>query len=163
MSARDAILKYSGKQLPSKRKRQTRNKKPEKLVESNVLQWSKNNGMFLHVIESSSYDPRLGTIGTQKAESGFSDLVGNTDGGFAIYIELKAKDRRSTLRLDQRIFLENKIDQGCFAVVTDSVEHLAHTWTEYKSLDRGERKHYLLGCLPRQISKKDAVNPEFGF
>lgn len=135
-----------------------KNKKPEKIVESQCLIWARQNKFFVHVIESRA--TRLaggkGFKNTGNAPKGIPDLVGNTifeGNALPVYIELKAKDRRSSLSFKQYIFLCNKIEQGCFATVVDSVERLDEFWTKYKSLQtKPERTRYLFDCLPRKTS-----------
>ena len=151
------MKRYYEKQLNQGLTREPRakNKKPEKDTESSVLEWSKHNNCFLHVIESSSYDPISRRKTLSKAQAGFPDLVGNTNEGLSLYIELKAKDRRSTLREDQRSFLTMKIHQGCFAVVVDSRARLEQYWKGYHSLKTSqEKKAYLLDCLPKKRKNK---------
>ena len=154
-----ALQNYHSKQLNQglTREPKRKNKKPEKEVEKEIMEWAQDNGIYLHVIEASSYDPRLGRKGLSKAESGFPDLVGNTNEGQSLYIELKAVDRRSTVSESQRLFLENKIDQSCFAVVVDSRQRLEQYWKGFFSHKEVEaRKTYLRDCLPKKrASHKD--------
>lgn len=144
------------------------NKKPEKKTESDVLQWAKLNGFFLHIIEASSYDPILRRKGSARAQAGLPDAIGNTPNGLACYIELKAKDRRSTLSESQRLFLKQKIDQNCFSVVVDSADRLAQYWRGFRSLKTPlERRNYLTDCLPKKSARvkppRDKFEEEFGF
>jgi hypothetical protein len=162
-----AMLKYHKKQLGqgTTRERKTTYKKPEKDVERAVLEWGCMNSIHLHVVEASSYDPRLGRKGVSKAPLGFPDVVGNTQDGHSLWIELKAKDRRSALRESQRSFLESKISANCFAVVVDSVEGLSQYWRGFWSLrTTQERQSFLLDCLPKKRQARDSkVNDEMGF
>lgn len=157
-STLQALQKYHQRQINQgvTREPKRKNKQPEKDTQKQVMSWAKDNGVFLHVIESSSYDPRLGRRGIQKAQSGFSDLVGNTSEGLTLYIELKAKDRRSNLSELQRQFLESKIDQSCFAVVVDSRARLEQYWKGFWSLKNpSEKVIYLKNCLPKKKNAKD--------
>lgn len=152
----------------STREPQRKNKKPERETEHSVFHWAKYNGFFLHVIDSSTYDPILCRKGTAKAQSGMPDLIGNTPNGLACYIELKAEGRRSNLSLLQQLFLEQKIDQSCFAVVVDSAEKLAQYWRGFCSLKTSvERQKYLKDCLPKKSTRekppRDKFEEEHGF
>lgn len=138
------------------------NKKPERDTEKAVLHWAKSNQIYLHVVESSSYDPRLGQKGIGKASAGMSDLIGNTPTGLSCYIELKAKGRRRNLSELQRLFLEQKIDQSCFAVVVDSVEAVQEYWHIFCSLKNPtERKEYLKKMLPSIKRKEKPARDDF--
>lgn len=133
-----------------------KNKKPEKLVETAVLEWCKAKGWDVAIYESSTYDPRSRSRHTSKLQAGHSDLAGVTDKGQAVYIELKAKDRRNNLSEVQRIFLERKIKYHAFAVVVDSVERLDTQWSSFFSLQCPlERQSYLYSCLPQKKVPKD--------
>lgn len=162
-SVQDSMKRYYERQLNQgvSREVKAKNKKPEKNTEAAVLEWSRHNNCFLHVIESSSFDPVSRRKTLSKAQAGFPDIVGNTNDGLSLYIELKAKDRRSTLREDQRSFLIMKIHQGCFAAVVDSRERLEQYWKGYHSLKTiNEKKSYLLDCLPNK-RKKNSDEPLF--
>lgn len=163
-SIEKAMLKYHQKQLPNNnRQPKSKNKKPEKDTQKQVMEWAKNQGLFLHVVESSSYDPILRRKGMSRAAFGFPDIVGNTLCGQIVWIELKAKGRQSTLKPAQRDFLEKKIQQNCFAVVVDSAERLSQYWKGYNSLKSDqERQSYLLDCLPKQREGRDHES-EFSF
>ena len=164
-STNAAMLKYHQRQLNqgTTRERKGTNKKPEKNTEKNVLDWARNHNIHLHVVESSSYDPRLRRKGMSRAVSGFPDLVGNTQEGHSVWIELKAKDRRSALSDKQREFLLTKVQQNCFAVVVDSVERLSQYWKGFWSLQlESDRQTYLLDCLPKKRPER-VVENEFGF
>ncbi len=157
-STREAIFKYHQKQLNQgvTREPKRKNKKPEKDVEKEVMEWARLNQVFLHVVEASSYDPISRRRVLSKAQAGFPDLVGNNVEGHACYIELKAKDRRGTVSEHQRLFLEKKIDQGSFSVVVDSVARLEQYWKGFWSLKNpDERKTYLRDCLPKKRKSRN--------
>lgn len=151
------------------REQRPKRKKPEKNTEKEVLLWGKENNVLLHVIEASTWNGRSHSFGDAKAEAGFSDLVGNTEQGLACYIELKAEGRRSTLSDKQRVFLEAKIAQMCFAVVVDSRKRLEQYWKGFWTLKTpDERCEYLLDCLPGAYNTKkrreaQLKEDEFGF
>lgn len=160
------IQKNCGPQNSRVPKRQ--NKKPEKKTESDVLHWARDNGFYLHVVEASSYDPLLGRKGMAKAQAGLSDVIGNTPTGLSCWIELKAKDRRSTLSELQRRFLEQKIEQNCFAVVVDTVDRLNQYWRGFCTLKTPtEKQKYLTDCLPKKSQRikpaRDQFEEKYGF
>jgi hypothetical protein len=164
-SAIHSFIKKNMGTKNSKEKSGPRNK-PEKKTESDVLLWAKSNGFFLHVIDSSTYDPRLGQKGFSKAQIGFPDLVGNTIDGLACFIELKAKDRQCNVSESQRHFLEQKIEQNCFAVVIDSAQRLRQYWVGFcQRKNQDEKQKFLKECLPktRPSLKKKVLIDEFGF
>lgn len=164
-----AMMRHHQKQLarennlgPSRR-----NKAPERDTQTEVLRWGRSNNFFLHVVEASVYDRVTGQRGEAKAEAGFPDVTGNTPTGLSCYIELKAKDRRSTVSELQRRFLTLKIEQNCFAVVVDSADRLAQYWKGFASLKTEvERRAYLKDCLPKQVQRKgagDSFSQKYGF
>lgn len=143
-----------------------KNKKPEKKTEDAVLHWAKANGFFLHIVDSSSYDLILQKKGMARAAAGLPDAVGNTPNGLSCWIELKAKDRRSTLSESQRHFLMQKILQNCFAVVVDSEARLDRYWRQFCALKSSDdRQAFLLDCLPRknQREARDDFEKNHGF
>lgn len=81
-----------------------------------------------------------------KTRSGYSDMSGNMLNGLAVYIEVKAPGKRSTVREDQRIFLIEKINTNAFAIVTDSIEHFESMLEKFKRAEN--RKATLLKDLP---------------
>ncbi|MCB0415993.1 MAG: hypothetical protein KDD50_16765 [Bdellovibrionales bacterium] len=130
-----------------KQSRKKKNDKPEKLVEKDVLAWCEKNNISMHVIESKAvYSATAGRYLSGKAEPGFPDLVGNNKAGLSMYVELKAKDRRSNLSIEQYEFLLSKIKEGCFAVVVDSDKRLEEYYFTF--LNSKSREGYLKGVLP---------------
>lgn len=114
-----------------------KNKAPEKQVVKDILEWGKEYGFSLDVVEASTFDrTRVSMVHDTKVVAGFSDIVGCTPKfGFACYIEAKAPKSRARLKEHQRAFLEKKINAGAFACVTDSIEHLHnlyHQWIVLK-------------------------------
>jgi len=108
------------------------------------------------VVEASTYDPISGRRHAPKVSRGFPDLVGNNESGQVLWIELKAKDRCCTLSEVQRTFLTSKIEQGCFAVVVDSVERIGRYYRTFQSKKTyHEKRLFLLDCLPKKRVKKD--------
>lgn len=155
MSAKTALHNYLSKQLAhNNREPKRKNEKPEKIVERSVLAWCKKHKLDVSVVECKGvYNAKTRTFLHGMTEPGYSDLSGNNQLGMAVYIELKAPGRRSTLRFKQREFLIRKIKAGCFAVVVDSselLEEIYYQWGNYINKDLfGEAKQYLMGQIPK--------------
>lgn len=133
-----------------------KNNKPEKEVESLVLQWCKKHDWDISVYEASTYDPVSRQKHTSKMEVGHSDLGGITPTGLACYIELKAKGRLNNLSENQKLFLERKIARNSFAIVTDSVERLELLWHSFSGIHKLEsRRAFLTNALPLIKEKPD--------
>jgi len=164
MSAKEAILNYARKQLPStKKKRVKKNSKPEKLVESACLKWMRSKGWHAHIYESKAvWNASAGKyLAPGNLPDGHSDCAGITNfRGVGHYVEFKAKGKLSTFNLaknnDQRDFLIEKIHMKCFAVVVDSMEQLATFWFKWTrvrvDLGEGAAVAYLLDSLPQRRS-----------
>ena len=108
--------------------------KPEKITEVEVLAMCSQLGFDVSVIDSkATYSTNLERYAKSKsAPSGFPDITGNDDRGMAVFIELKAKGKLSTLRPAQKIFLLRKIQSGCFAVVVDSADLLFDLYSQWR-------------------------------
>ena len=157
-STRKALENYITRECAPKNSRQPKKKynKPERQTENDCLIWCRSKNIFVHVVESSSYDPIVGRKTFSRATPGMPDLIGNTANGNSVYIELKAKQRRSTLKEHQREFLIAKIKQNCFAVVVDRVEKLDQYFREFCKLKNLEmRQTYLLDCLPQKTGSRN--------
>ena len=161
MSTEDAINKYSIKQYETDRKPIRKNKKPEKKVEAACLTWLHDNGFNMSVVDSGSvWGGQNRGYGVQKAPTGFSDLCGCTPMGMGCFIELKAKGKRSALRMAQREFLKLKILKGCFACVVDSADNLAEQydgWIKARHSSVDDSIFYLMNKLPRKKSEEDGT------
>lgn len=159
MSAKTALHKYLEKQLKKDGKVPRKNQKPEKDVEAEVMTWLSANQFDCHVVESKAvYSYSAGRYLHGQTNPGFSDIVGNDANGMAVFIELKAKGRRSTLRQKQKAFLKKKIASNCFAVVVDSAELLATTYKEWSKLRADSPKtsqFYLFDQLPKKREKQE--------
>jgi len=102
------------------------------------------------------YNPKAQRYMSSQMKPGHSDIAGSTPEGISCYIEVKDKGKRSTLRDNQRAFLEEKIRSNCFAVCVDyigSVEALYFTWKNMKN--RNFAQSFLLRELP---IKKETVD-----
>lgn len=158
MSAKDALLNHHKKQLKQIKKRSKKNNKPEKIVEKDVMHWLKTMGFDCNVVESKAvYSQKAGIYLHSQTDPGFSDIAGNNDNGLSVYIELKAKDRRSTLKEHQRQFLIRKINTNCFAVCVDSAERLENFYKKWGDIlirhGRLKAQKYLINILPVKKSK----------
>lgn len=124
-----------------------RNAKPEKQIEALFKVFAHKIGWSLDVIESKAqFSPAAGTYRkSQAAPEGFSDMVGISHDNTPVYIELKAKGKRNTLREEQARFLATKVCFGAFAIVTDDPEHCKLVWNQWE--DSGRSKLFLLNLL----------------
>jgi hypothetical protein len=136
------------------------NASPEKDLEKIILEWMRKNGFHVNVVESkATFSHTQQRFISNSVKSGFADIVGNHNSGIAVFVELKAPGRRSTLRENQREFLLSKIETGCFAVCVDSVEMLCAQWDEF--LTHKRRNQHLLAvdflkvALPAKKAIKD--------
>ena len=161
MSAKTALHNYLSRQLQNNsRDPKRKNEKPEKIVEKSVTSWCKRHRIDVSIVECKGvYNSKTRTFLHGMTEPGYSDLSGNNEFGIAVYIELKAKGRRSTLRVKQDEFLRRKINYGCFAVVVDSaelLEEMYYGWLNYINKNLvAEAKKYLLGQLPKKRREVD--------
>ncbi len=153
MSAEDALLKHHQRQwdkIQKESRPKRKNRKPEKLVEIEVLAWAKEMGMSLHVVESKAvYSRAAGRYLHSQTSESLPDLIGNF-GEFSVWIELKARGRRSTLKDHQREFLVRKIQEGCFACCTDRMMHIDHLFQTWLKAGEMYRQKYLMDDLPRK-------------
>ena len=149
-STEKALMSYYKKQIKKPRSSKPRSK-PEKIVEKDVLNFCDKMGFLISVVESKAvYQVKAGRYMTGQASPGFSDLVGCDKMGNALFIELKAKGRLSTLRPSQHNFLIERIRSRAFSVV-DSTERLSRIYSQWILLKR-ECPHdamlFLLDELP---------------
>lgn len=124
----------------------------EKFVESQVLAWAFQRGWSLDVVDSKAIRGAQDRfVRNSGVKVGTSDLVGCTDSGLAVYLELKRPGKRDLCRLEQRQFLERKIDSNAFALVVDDLEYLQTVYLHFVSLDLKERRDYLKSLLPKKV------------
>lgn len=133
---------------------------PEKDLEKEVLVWLRANGFHVNVIEAKAvYNRKLDRYVAQTVSPGFVDIAGNDKTGLGTFIELKAPGRRSTLRENQREFLLQKIETGCFAVCIDSVNLLESQYLRFTELRQKQQfefsKDFLRAALPKKKDEKD--------
>jgi len=153
-STLDALNKFSEKaarELAPKKKRMPY-AKPEKEVEKACLKWMRDRGFSVDVFEAkATYNPRAGAWLQQSMKAGVVDIMGSTNLGIMLAVELKAPAKLKTLRENQRLFLIEKIAANAFACVTDSVARLAdiyNTWLGYRYVDQEKARAYLMSMLP---------------
>lgn len=146
-----AVTKYIEKNDPNRPKRSHGN--PEKKTEKEILEYCRAKGWDLTVIEAkATYNEKTRRYTGSSVVPGFPDCVGNMSTGLAVYIEFKAKNRRSTIRDNQREFLVRKIKTGAFGICSDSVRHFDRIYTRWIVLRRvslEESITYLLSELPK--------------
>lgn len=128
----------------------SKNRKPEKRVESDVLSMAYALGMSLDVIESKAvYSVRAKRYLRGSAPEGFPDLVGNDKNGTACYIELKSPANKNGLSDEQRDFLMKKIEFCVFAACTYSADHFRNLYENWAALDGKEAQEFLRASLPK--------------
>jgi len=156
MSAKDALLSYYERQLKKTkngRTRKRRNAKPEEVAVKEILSWCDKNNWSVHRVESKAvYSAAAGRYLRGQAVPGFTDLVGNTDTGQAVFIEVKARGKRATIKPHQTEFIRDKIRTGCFAMCADTADYLGNNWVVYSALSTELGKKYLSDLLPKSRS-----------
>jgi hypothetical protein len=126
--------------------------KEKTITEPLIRRWAKRIGMDLSVVDTAAvYNPYAKRYLRAQASESLPDLIGNYF-SLSVWIELKSpKLRRSILQNQQQVdFLIRKINQGCFACVTDSVEHLETIWTNYWKTPSENRIQFLLDDIPKR-------------
>ena len=127
-----------------------KNKSPERLVQDAIIKHLKNLGFFVFEIESKAIKtPKKGGgffFRSAGAKKGTPDILGVSPSGQFVAIEVKAKGKRSTLRDEQRVFLNRVIDNNGFAMVCDSIEYFTEVFSGYQE---ARNKKYLVKCLPQ--------------
>jgi len=147
-----AMEKYHQKQLPNNKPKK-KNEKPEKQTEKEVLQLLRSKGWFVEVVESKAvFSQAAGRFLRGQATTGFVDIVGCTSSGQSVAIELKALGRRSSLREQQREFLNQVICRGGFGCVVDSAAFLESLHRAYLANPRPET---LSDFLPKKKKLRD--------
>jgi hypothetical protein len=136
-------------------------KKPEDQVYLKVCAWAFRNNFWIHRIESkATFSQKIGRYTNRTpAPKGFPDVCGLGPNGEAVYIELKAKGKLSTIRPEQHRFLSKAISMGAFAVCIDDDKNLDVYYTTWvalmKAWNYSDAKDYLLNKLP--LSKREKV------
>jgi hypothetical protein len=152
MNYKDRILKsisnYSKKNdnMP-KKNRKVKNDKPEAAVVLAIKNHFNALGWHLTIVEAkANYSVDAGRYMHGAVASGFSDLCGNTNDGVAVWIEVKAPGKRSSIRIEQHKFLIDKIATNSFAICADSIEYVERVYEEWRKSEN--RKALLLKELP---------------
>jgi hypothetical protein len=165
-----AIERYYKRQEPKTQRQRVHNKKPEKEVEKACLAWMREKGWTVAIYESkATYSEAAGRYVSQSMKAGNADCMGHLPGGIGVVVEFKAPAKLSTFAAEknyrQQEFIKAKIDAGCFACVTDSVERLAEifaVWSQKRSshgIDEAAR--YLHEQLPKRKRTKRDDEPLF--
>jgi hypothetical protein len=154
-----AMLNFSKKQLPNKKRAKNRN------VEGPVVLEIKNKlfelGFSLDIVEAkATWNERAGRYMSSQAVPGFPDLCGTGPDGESVWIEVKARGKRYTIRPAQFNFLLEKIKQGAFAVCADSSAYVIDCFNKWKTLDRVARQNFLISELPKALKFLEAENEE---
>jgi alpha-galactosidase len=171
LSAKRALENYLRKSAGLKRetkpkKHKTSNREPEREVQKAVTQWCKEKGFDVSVVESKAvYSRSAGRYLRGQTEAGFSDIVGTDTNGKAIFIELKAAGKLSTLKPHQYDFLLRKIRLGAFAVCVDSAVLLDSIYSRWTNLadHPAHAKRYLEELLPKSKLTREMLDHEFKF
>ena len=164
-STKAALDRYFQRQLDEANRVKRKNKAPEKDLSKDVMIWLQAHGFSCNVIESKAvYQESAGRYIGGQVVQGMPDIVGNDCAGRAVYIELKAPGKRSTLKEHQRAFLGKKILSNCFAVCIDSIDDLAIIYTKWIELNGANAKVTLLAeYLPRAAKPRDDNSGSFLF
>lgn len=153
-----AAEKFAKKNLPKTPR--TKNKSPEKEIERDVKYYLKSLGYHFSVIESKAvFSQGSGTYLNSQATIGCPDILGLTNQGQFLAIELKSAGKRNNLSFGQYDFLKKTIDRFGIGVVVDSSLLLKSYLERYQSLDPDEGRKYLLSILP---VKKEWISTSSG-
>lgn len=126
----------------------------ERFIQFEVLAWALQNRWSLDVYDSKgTFSKARGRYAQNTGmKIGTPDLIGCDAHGRAVFLELKKHGHRSKCRLEQRQFLERKIDSNAFALVVDDVQYLQKVYLHFVSLsDLKERRDYLKSLLPKKV------------
>lgn len=161
-----AIENYINKQDRKLNGPTRRNLKPEKEVEKACLEWMRQEGWSIQIIESkATFDPKRQRYISQSTKAGTSDCFGMTKNVEPCFIEFKAPGKLQTFALEkngrQQQYLISKIKAGAFGCVVDSVERLKKIYLAWQSLRGDDAKDFLLNQLPRP--KKSPGRENLGF
>lgn len=143
-----ALLGYSKSQI--KKKRATKNQKPEAAVVAQIQQWCYAQGWQVQRIESkNTFNPKAGRWISSPTTPGTPDIIGTLPSGVFVAIEVKAPGKLKTLRDNQREFILQKISSNAFCIVTDSVARLEKIYNHWRTLSSlTEKREFLLTQMP---------------
>jgi len=154
-----AMDKFSKKQLKTKRKKKNENREGPVVLEiKNTLA---KVGFDLNGVEAKAvWNPREGRYMSTQAAPGFPDLCGSGPDGESVWIEVKAKGKRHTIRHAQFEFLLNKIKRNCFAICSDNAEYAIAAFNKWKALNNLDRQNFLISELPKAIKFLECANDD---
>jgi hypothetical protein len=154
-----AMMKFAEKQLPKKRRSKNENKEGPVVLEIKNALFA--IGFSLDVVEAkATWNERAGRYMSSQAVPGFPDLCGTGPDGESVWIEVKARGKRHTIRPTQFNFLLEKIKQGAFGVCADSSAYVIECFRKWKSLERMSRQNFLIAELPKALKFLEAENDE---
>lgn len=129
--------------------------KPEKKVEQEIMAWCFLKRWSVSVFDSKAIlDKTRGVVRNPGLSVGCPDIVGVSDIGIGVFLELKRKNGENICRLSQHQFLTQKIESNSFGVVVSSSEKLEELYLEWLSLRQSsfdEARKYLLQQLPKKV------------
>ncbi len=138
-------------------------KKLEKEVEKEVLKWAKENGWSLDVYDSKgTYSFAAKSYRANRGlKKGTPDLQGCDPFGHLCLVELKAPKKDDCCSFEQREFLERKIQNFAFGIVTSSAQKLSDAYNQWLQLrydgKLDDARDYLLGLLPNKVLVRGLV------
>lgn len=128
-----------------------KNKSPEAEVVKDLkrfFKYQQADWFDVHVIEAkANYSEKTGRYMHGAVAPGHPDMAGNDKFGNALFIEIKAKGKLSTIRPDQYFFIVRKIELNCFAVCVDSLEMFKSLYKTWLSTESSQRSQLLLSHL----------------
>lgn len=151
--------KYFGEDKPKKKK--TRNKKPEKIVEAECLKYMRNLGWNVQIYESKAvWNSQSQTWSQAGMKYGNSDCMGSMPEGIMVAVEFKAPGSLSTFNREERHlqkqFIIDKIKSNAFACVVDSASLLDQIYSKWKKLraeSMEKAQAFLMDSLPKMREK----------
>jgi VRR-NUC domain. len=124
----------------------------EKSVECQVLAWAFQNHWSIDVYDSKAIQSVSSRyIRNSGLKVGTPDLIGCDNQGNAVFLELKRPGKASVCSLEQRQFLERKIDCNAFCLVLDSSDYLQNVYTKWSLMGQKDRRDYLKSLLPVKV------------
>ena len=148
-----AVTKYMTKQNRIAAGPTRTNASPENDVQKELVDHVRKMGWQIHIVEAkATWSEAQGRYIGQSVKQGFPDSIGCMPGGRFFAIEFKAPGKRGTLSGNQRVFLEDKIHQGGFAICCDGLKFFQHVYNTWKChMSRGHNDvamQFLLDALP---------------
>lgn len=171
-----AIERYMKRQEPKVQGPKRKNEKPEKDVEKACLKWMRERGWNVQIYESKAvYSESAGRYISQNMKAGNTDCMGTLPNGIGVYVEFKAKGRRSQFASfknhRQQEFVQQKIEAGGFACVVDSpelLESIFEHWMQLRMQENSQLEHtfkaskeYLMSQVPKR-TREEYDEPLFG-